>query len=73
MSRLVYGLRFLRVSIPLLSKPHIGWKKFRCPHAENKKGAGASFLVWGGGGGCAEDEADARAMGASAVVSSNVA
>ncbi len=45
----------------------------RCPHAENTKRAGASFLDWGGGGGCAEDEADARAMGASEVVLSNVA
>ena len=39
----------------------------RCPHAENTKRAGASFLDWGGGGGCAEDEADARAMASSEV------
>lgn len=36
----------------------------RCPHAEFTPRAGATFLEWGGGGGVADDEGDARATNA---------
>lgn len=46
----------------------------RSPHAERTTRAGAAFVQWGGGGGCAEDEVDAYATGAaSEFIVSNVA
>lgn len=46
----------------------------RSPHAESTSRAGASFVQWGGGGGCAEDEVDAHATGAATeFIVSNVA
>ena len=44
-----------------------------CPDAEITNRAGASFLDWGAVDGCAADEVDARAMGSSGLVLSNVA